>query len=80
MELFTQLFGDWLAFVYTLLRPHFIYGYLRRALRPEQVVHFFRQVVGVPVVGKEILSHAPPTTRNWVEAFARIIRLPIQWG
>ena len=33
-----------------------IYGYLSGLSRPEQVVHFFRQVVGVPVVSKEVLS------------------------
>src|SRR6267378_1316763 len=56
MELFTQLFGDLLAFVYHCFDRIVIYGYLSGLSRPEQVVHFFRQVVGVPVVGKEILS------------------------
>jgi hypothetical protein len=50
MELFTQLFGDLLAFVYHCFDRIVIYGYLSGLARPEQVVHFFRQVVGVPVV------------------------------
>ena len=56
MELFTQLFGDLLAFVYHCFDRIVIYGYLSSLSRPEQVVHFFRQVVGVPVVSKEVLS------------------------
>ena len=42
MELFTQLFGDLLAFVYHCFDRIVIYGYLSGLSRPEQVVHFFR--------------------------------------
>src|SRR5437016_1534152 len=80
MELFTQLFGDLLAFVYHCFDRIVIYGYLSGLSRPEQVVHFFRQVVGVPVVGKEILSQRTADYQNWVEAFARNHRLPIEWA
>ena len=48
MELFTQLFGDLLAFVYHCFDRIVIYGYLSGLSRPEQVVHFFRQIAGVP--------------------------------
>src|SRR5882762_4572787 len=78
MEVFTQLFGDLLAFVYHCFDRIVIYGYLSGLSRPEQVVHFFRQVVGVPVVGKEILSQRTADYQNWVEAFARNHRLPIE--
>ena len=43
MELFTQLFGDPLAFVYHCFDRIVIYGYLSGLSRPEQIVHFFRQ-------------------------------------
>ena len=71
MELFTQLFGDLLAFVYHCFDRIVIYGYLSGLARPEQVVHFFRQVVGVPVVSKEVLSQRTADYQAWVEAFAR---------
>jgi hypothetical protein len=80
MEVFTQLFGDLLAFVYHCFDRIVIYGYLSRLSRPEQVVHFFREVVGVPVVGKEILSQRTADYQAWVEAFARNHRLPIEWA
>jgi hypothetical protein len=80
MELFTQLFGDLLAFVYHCFDRIVIYGYLSGLSRPEQVVHFFREVVGVPVVGKEILSQRTADYQVWVDAFARNHRLPIEWA
>ena len=80
MELFTQLFGDLLVFVYHCFDRIVIYGYLSGLSRPEQVVHFFRQVVGVPVVSKEILSQRTADYQNWVEAFARNHRIPIEWA
>src|SRR6201997_3500497 len=80
MELFTQLFGDLLAFVYHCFDRIVIYGYLSGLSRPEQVVHFFRQVVGVPVVSKEALSQRTADYQAWVEAFARNHRLPIEWA
>src|SRR5256884_1808991 len=80
MEFFTQLFGDLLAFVYHCFDRIVIYGYLSGLSRPEQVVHFFRQVVGVPVVHKEILTRRTVDYQHWVEAFARNHRLPIEWA
>ena len=80
MEVFTQLFGDLVAFVYHCFDRIVIYGYLSGLSRPEQVVHFFRQVVGVPVVGKEILSQRTADYQNWVEAFARNHKIPIEWA
>src|SRR5437588_12684529 len=80
MELFTQLFGDLLAFVYHCFDRIVIYGYLSALSRPEQVVHFFRQVVGVPVVSKEVLSQRTADYQAWVEGSARNHRLPIEWA
>ena len=80
MEVFTQLFGDLLAFVYHCFDRIVIYGYLSGLSRPEQVVHFFRRVVGVPVVGKEILNQRTADYQNWVDAFARNHRVPIEWA
>ena len=80
MELFTQLFDDLLAFVYHCFDRIVIYGYLSGLSRPEQVVHFFRNVVGVVVVDKEVLSRRTADYQAWVEAFARNHGLPIEWA
>src|SRR6202045_2448457 len=80
MDLFTQLFGGLLAFVYHCFDRIVIYGYLSGLSRPERVVNFFHLVVGVPVVSKEILRQRTADYQNWVEAFARNHRIPIEWG
>lgn len=80
MELFLKLFGDLLVFVYHCFDRIVIHGYLSGLSRPEQVVHFFRRVVGVPVVSKEVLSQRTADYQNWVEAFARNHDIPIQWA
>src|SRR5215475_2757514 len=52
MELFLKLFGDLLVFVYHCFDRIVIHGYLSGLSRPEQVVHFFRGVVGVLSLGQ----------------------------
>jgi hypothetical protein len=44
------------------------------------VVHFFRQILGVPILSKEVLSQRTNDYQNWVEAFARNHHIPIQWA
>src|SRR6202142_4142812 len=80
METFTKLFGSLLVFVYHCFDRIVINGYLNGLSRPEQVVHFVRAVLGIPVVSKEVLSQRTNDYRNWVEAFARNHKLPIEWA
>jgi hypothetical protein len=80
MDLFTRLFGDLLVFVYHCFDRIVIHGYLSGLSRPEQVVHFFRRIVGVTTVSKEVLSNRTADYQKWVEAFARNHRLPIEWA
>jgi hypothetical protein len=80
METFCKLFGSLLAFVYHCFDRIVIHGYLSGLSRPEQVVHFVRQVLGIPVVSKEVLSQRTDDYRNWVESFARNHRVPIEWA
>ena len=64
MDLFTQLFGDLLAFIYHCFDRIVIYGYLSGLSRPARVVNFFHLVVGVPVISKEILSQRTAEDRK----------------
>ena len=80
MDVFTELFGNLLAFVYHCFDRIVIHGYLSALSRPEQVVHFVRKIVGVPVVSKEILSQRTADYQNWVEAYARNHHTPIEWA
>ena len=80
METFTKLFGSLLVFVYHCFDRVVINGYLSGLSRPEQVVYFFREVVGVPVVGKTVLSQRTEVYRDWVDAYARNHKFPVEWA
>jgi hypothetical protein len=80
MERFIQLFADFLSFVYHCFDRIVIHGYLSGLSRPEQVVYFFRDVLGIPVVSKEVLSQRTNDYRDWVEAYARNHKIPMEWG
>jgi len=80
MEEFIQLFGNLLAFVYHCFDRIMIHGYLSGLSRPEQVVYFVRQVLGLPGVSKEVLSQRTRDYQDWVEAYARNHHLPIEWA
>jgi hypothetical protein len=80
MELFAKLFNSLLVFVYHCFDRIVIHGYLSGLSRPEQVVYFFRHVLGLPVVSKDVLSQRTNDYRNWVEAFARNHKIPIEWA
>ena len=80
MELFTKLFNSLLVLVYHCFDRIVIHGYLSGLSRPEQVVFFFHQVLGIPVVDKEVLSRRTNDYQAWVEAYARNHNLPIEWA
>jgi hypothetical protein len=80
MELFTKLFGSLLVFVYHCFDRIVIHGYLSGLSRPEQLVYFFRQVVGVAVLDKDVLHRRTREYQRWVEAFARNHDTPIEWA
>jgi len=80
MEQFTKLFGNLLVFVYHCFDRIVINGYLNGLSRPEQVVYFVREVLGIAVVSKEVLSQRTKDYQSWVEAYAGNHKLPIEWA
>ena len=80
MELFAKLYSSLLVFVYHCFDRIVIHGYLSGLSRPEQVVYFFHEVLGMPVVNKDVLSRRTDDYRSWVEAYAGNHQIPIQWA
>jgi hypothetical protein len=80
MNAFMQLFGHFLVFVYHCFDRIVIHGYLSSLSRPAQVVHFFRQVVGVAAIEKEVLSRRTADYQTWVEAYADNHRVAVEWA
>src|SRR6201981_1992944 len=80
MEEFTKLFGSLLTFVYHCFDRIVILGHLPLLTRPENIVHFFRDVHGVGAITKEVLRQRTTEYNQWVEAFARNHHIPIEWA
>jgi len=80
MDLFMQLFGRFVAFAYHCFDRIVIQGYLPLLTREEHIVHFFRDVQGIYPITKEALRARTTEYQQWVEAFARNHRIPIEWA
>jgi hypothetical protein len=80
MELFSRLFGSLLVFVYHCFDRIVINGYLSSLTRPENVVYFFRQILGIRAITKDVLTQRTRDYQKWVEAYARNQGIPIEWA
>ena len=80
MEEFARLFGSLLALVYHCFDRIVILGHLPLLTRPENIVHFFRNVHGVGAITKEVLRQRTTDYNQWVEAFADNHHIPIEWA
>jgi hypothetical protein len=80
MERFQNLFSHLLLFVYHCFDRIVINGYLSALTRPENVVYFFREVLGIPAITKEVLKQRTEDYNRWVDAYARNRQIPIEWA
>jgi hypothetical protein len=80
MDTFHKLFGSLLALVYHCFDRIVILGYLPFLTREEQIVYFFRDVQGIYPITKQALAARTQEYQQWVEAFARNHRIPIEWA
>jgi hypothetical protein len=80
MEAFVKLYASLLVFIYHCFDRVMIHGYLSMLSRPEHIVYFFRTVVGVPRIDKEVLMQRTRIYQHWVEAYASNHCITIQWA
>src|SRR6266849_327215 len=80
MDTFSKLFGSLLTLVYHCFDRIVIQGYLPLLTREEHIVHFFRDVHGIYPITKQALAARTQEYQQWVEAFARNHRIPIEWA
>jgi hypothetical protein len=80
MELFQNLFSSLLLFVYHCFDRIVINGYLSALTRPENVVYFFREVLGIPAITKEVLRQRTKDYNRWVESYAWKRKIPVEWA
>ena len=80
METFAKLFGSLLALVYHCFDRVVILGHLPLLTRPENIVHFFRDIHRIETISKEVLRQRTDDYHRWVEAFANNRKLPLEWA
>jgi len=77
VERLSELLGSHVQFSYTAWDRIVLNGYLERLQRPENIVHFFREVVGVPCVTPEVLLSRTAPYRAWVARYAAEQAIPV---
>ena len=80
METFAKLFGSLLALVYHCFDRIVILGHLPLLTRPENIVHFFRDIHQVSTISKEALRQRTDDYHRGVEAFAKKRKIPMEWA
>ena len=80
MQLFLNLFGPFLQWVYHCFDRIVINGYLSFLTREGNVVFFFRDVGGHKLLTKELLRQRTDDYQRWVQSFAANHHIPIQWA
>jgi hypothetical protein len=77
VERLSELLGEHVQFAYTAWDRIVLNGYLDRLQRPENISHFFREVVGVPAVTPEVLMSRTAPYRSWVNRYAAEHAIPL---
>ena len=78
MDRLSELLGHHVEFSYTAWDRIVLNGYLDRLQRPENIIHFFRDVVGVPSVTPEVLMSRTAPYRAWVARYAEEQGIPLR--
>src|SRR6516225_4015429 len=80
METFARLFGSLLALVYHCFDRIVILSHLPLLTRPQNIVHFFRDIHQIKTISKEVLRQRTDDYHRWVEAFAKKRKIPLEWA
>jgi hypothetical protein len=80
METFAKLFGSLLAFMYHCFDRIVILGHIPLLTRPENIVHFFRDLHQSGAITQDLLRKRTDEYNRWVEAFARNHNIPVEWA
>ncbi len=80
METLMRLFGPMIIFMYHCFDRIVINGHLSMLSRPEQVVYFFKKILGQQCITKEVLSARTKDYNTWVEAYAENHGIPLEWA
>ena len=77
MERLSAVLGQAVQFVYTCWDRIVLNGYLERLQRPEYLVHFFHDVVGIPCIEPSVLEQRTNAYKAWVRQFTDERGIPV---
>ena len=77
MDRLPGLLGRDVQFTYTAWDRIVLNGYLDRLQRPENVVYFFREVIGAPCITPEVLMSRTAPYQAWVTGYAEEHGIPV---
>ena len=77
MERFLQLFGRFVQFSYACWDRIVPRDYYPRLQRPENIVHFFRNVCDEARITPEVLARRSASYRRWLERFTEQHKVPM---
>jgi hypothetical protein len=80
MDLFTNLFGSLLAFVYHCFDRIVILEYMPLLTRPENIVHFFQNIHKISPITKQALRKRTDEYHAWVQAYAKKNNIAMEWA
>jgi hypothetical protein len=78
MERLSAVLGQAVQFVYTCWDRIVLNGYLERLQRPEYLVHFFHDVVGIPCIEPAVLEQRTSAYKTWVRQFTDERGIPVR--
>jgi hypothetical protein len=73
----SELLGRHVQFVYTAWDRIVLTGYIDQLQRPENLVRYFREVVGITSITPEVLMSRTPPYRAWVARYCRDHQVPL---
>src|SRR6266536_3123037 len=73
----SEVLGEHVQCRYTCLDRIVLHGYLTGLQRPEQLVHFFHDVVGVDGIEPKVLLGRTAAYRAWVEQYTQGQGIPV---
>ena len=77
MDRLSEVFGERVQFRSTCLDRIVLHGYLTGLQRPEQLVYFFHDVVGVECIEPKVLVGRTTAYRDWVDRYTQGQGIPV---
>ncbi len=77
MERLLELLGPAVQFVYTCWDRIVLHGYIERLQRPETLIHFFHDVVGIDCIEPAVLAQRTTAYKAWVRAYTDESGIPV---